>query len=175
MKKQLFLSVIATLLALHLNAQSNVEDVKGNDSVLKWHRNVISTDPLFLALGAPNLSYEIAVSKKISLYTNILFDRSYWYEWYHTLSNTTQVRWYPNSDAPRGFYIAAFSYYQRAWFVNHIQSAGGMCGLYPSEPIDTIIQGNLNSLAIGVIAGYTFIIRKRIAAEFYGGGGINFW
>ena len=37
------------------------------------------------------------------------------------------------------------------------------------------VHGNLNSLAFGVIAGYKFIIKKRLAAEFYGGGGINSW
>ena len=144
------------------------------DSTFKVHRNVISTDPLFLAFGIFNLNYERAVSNRVALYTRATYEHWTYHQDYDILTDAIQVRCYPSGKAPQGFYTGGFAYYQHEWFTAAIDTThhhGEDVAWTPNY----FVHGNLNSLAVGFIAGYKFIIKKRLAAEFYGGGGINSW
>lgn len=141
------------------------------DSLNSIHKNVLTTYPLFDAFGAVNLGYEHAFSKRFSSYQWIVYypfsDNPPMDIKSNTMIGMSQGRFYPFKKAPKGYFAGPFVYYAYTWYQSaYDYNETGTDYLYRSA--------NTVQLAFGIVTGYKFIIRKRIAAELTIGAGRNF-
>lgn len=142
-----------------------------HDSLFTIHKNILSTYPLLDAVGAFNLGYEHAFSKKISLYQWMVYypfsDEPPWTIKSNALIGMSQGRFFPFKKAPQGFFAGPFVFYSYTWY-----QSGYSIGesFIPSG----YVSSNSVQLAFGIVTGYKFIIKKRIAAELCVSAGRNF-
>ena len=141
------------------------------DSSVILRKNILSTYPLFDAFGAFNLGYEHSFSKKISLYQWIVYfpfsdDPPYAIK-SNTMIGMSQGRFFPFKKAPQGFFTGPFIICSYSWY-----QSGYLTG--ESQTPSLYLSTNSVQLAFGIVAGYKFIIKKRIATEFSVGAGRNF-
>ena len=131
------------------------------DSISTLHKNVISTNLLFIIAGTVNLNYERTLTKKVSVNFAFYYELANRNEelFQHTtiFFTQTQARYYPFGKSPKGFFLGGYFLYGYESFLTRPFSDYGMT--FPAQ------SGNVGSVSFGPVVGYKFLIIKRTAAE----------
>jgi hypothetical protein len=142
------------------------------DSTSTIHRNVISTNVPLIIAGTVNLNYERAITKKLGLNFMIAYELTNrspaQYEHTTLLFTQVQSRFYPFGKSPQGFFVGGYLFYGYESFLTHPIFDDGGGEYFPAQ------QGNVSSISFGPVAGYKFLIIKRIAVELAFQYGPNF-
>lgn len=122
----------------------------------------------------PNLSFQLG-----AYYNSISLNERdfYWFDIpaarYRSFAFTPEVRYYtgdPQRPTLNGFYVAPFMRYQNTGIritpAQHEQNE-------VEDPQNRTYEGNLNSIRIGGVAGYKFLIGQRFSLEAFAGPSVR--
>ena len=162
--------VLFDLLITQSDAQTKVQ----HDSIPRHHKNLICLDPLYTVGGLLNLSYQYCPSGKFGLGIHSYYDlknREEWQRNYRLFMLEQQVRFYPFRRAPQGFHIGTYLLYGHSSFeIGYDTTNFDEWEL----PFDIYIPGKVSSFSPGVMAGYSFLIKRRLAIDLSFKAGPNY-
>ncbi len=130
-------------------------------------QNVIKINYLSIPLSTLNLAYETAVSEKAS----VQLQGYYWFGGslgdvkYSGYGITPELRFYPNGEAPQGFFLAPYGRYQD-WTIESDVTED--TETYTAKAHSTSVGG-------GLCLGGQWVFGDMITLDVWGGPGYNFY